>query len=122
MVYFDSEDSTMEKGTLDIKNARFEKEHLKDSNIKLFGFTLTSKGQQVKFYHTDQAVIQEWTEALKETVISIDIHTQWDIGDFIGSGSFARVHICTKKNDPGARKYAVKTIIKQELKKTKRNI
>ena len=119
---FNSDDDTMERGILQIKYARLKKTHLKDANTKLFGFILMAKGLFLQFYHTEQAEINKWIHALKDTVIMLDIKDEFMLGPLLGKGNFAKVHSCTRKKDPKEIKYALKTIEKSGIKECKRNI
>jgi len=68
-------------------------------------------------------VINEWIEALKDTVIFLDLKDEFLLGPLLGRGNFAKVHSCTRKSDTeGETKYALKTIEKSGIKKCKRNI
>lgn len=112
----------MERGILQIKYARLKKTHLKDSSTKLFGFILMAKGQYLRFFHTDKAEIDKWIEALKDSVIMLDLKDEFMMGQMLGKGNFARVHSCTRKGDQTETKYALKTIEKSGIKECKRNI
>jgi len=76
----------------------------------------------LQFYHTDKAVRDEWIEALKDTCILLDLKDEFNIGQLLGKGNFARVHSCTRKSDIDGEKYALKTIEKSGIKKYKRQI
>lgn len=60
--------------------------------------------------------IIEWYEALKEYCVLLDLKSEYEIGNIIGRGTFAKVyevkHIQSKK------KFALKTIEKKILSKT----
>jgi hypothetical protein len=55
-------------------------------------------------------------------VIFIDLKDEFKIGSLLGRGNFAKVHCCTRKNDPDGTKFALKSIQKSGIKKCKRNI
>lgn len=122
LIQFNNDDEPMEQGILQIKYARLKKTHLKDSQTKLFGFILMAKGQYLRFFHTDQAEINKWIEALKESVILLDLKDEFMLGPLLGRGNFAKVHSCTRKDDPSQARYALKTIEKSGIKECKRNI
>ena len=52
----------------------------------------------------------------------VDLKDDFTIGNLLGRGNFAKVHLATKKNDPTKVKYALKTIEKSGIKNCKRNI
>lgn len=122
MIQFNSKDDHMERGILNCKYARLKKTHLKDSKTKLFGFILMAKGQTLQFYNEDEEVIQNWIEALKSTAVLLDLKDEFKMGSLLGRGNFAKVHSCTRQNDPDGKIYALKTIEKSSIKKCKRNI
>ena len=119
---FQNDKDNMEKGILQIKYARLKKTSVKDGKNKLYGFILMAKGIGLRFYHENQEIINEWIEALKTTCILLDLKDEFLLGPLLGRGNFAKVHNCTRKNDPDNIKYALKTIEKSNIKKCKRNI
>ena len=74
----------------------------------------------IEFYSESQEVRNEWIEKMAKFVIQLDVKNEYDMGDLIGSGNFARVHLCSKKEDPD-QKYAMKSIEKSMIKRTKQN-
>ena len=52
----------------------------------------------------------------------LDLKDDFMLGPLLGRGNFAKVHSCTRKDDPEEKKYAIKTIEKSGIKKCKRNI
>jgi serine/threonine protein kinase len=44
------------------------------------------------------------------------------LGPLLGRGNFAKVHSCSRKDDPTNTKFALKTIEKSGIKECKRNI
>jgi serine/threonine protein kinase len=112
----------MERGILNCKYARLKKTHLKDNSTKLFGFILMAKGQCLQFYNENQDLINQWIEAFKTTAILLDLKEEFKLGPLLGRGNFAKVHSCTRQNDPGGQTFALKTIEKSQIKKCKRNI
>lgn len=122
LIQFNCEGDTMERGVLNIQYARLKRTHIKDENQKIWGFILMAKGQFFHFYHADQSVIDKWLQALKYIVIFVDLKEDFTIGNLLGRGNFAKVHLITRKNDPDGVKYALKTIEKSGIKECKRNI
>lgn len=78
-----------------------------------------AKGRAEEFYHPNQEYIIEWIDALKDSVILVDLKEDYDIGSLIGRGNFAKVHLCKRKRDE--KTFALKSIEKALIKKTKRN-
>ena len=70
----------------------------------------------MRFFHTDKAEVDKWIEALKESVVLLDLKDEFLMGGLLGRGNFASVHSCHRKNDPDEKKYAIKSIIKAEIK------
>jgi hypothetical protein len=56
-----------------------------------------SKGNSMEFYYHDQEVIDRWIDAMKDSVILLDLKEDYHIGSLIGKGNFAKVHMCKKK-------------------------
>ena len=52
----------------------------------------------------------------------MDVKDEFDIGAELGRGNFAKVHECTRRNDPTQKKYALKTMEKKAIKNCKRNM
>lgn len=53
-------------------------------------------------------------QALKASVIMLDLKEELVIGDLLGKGNFAKVHVCNKRNQP-QQQYALKTIEKAAI-------
>ena len=58
---------------------------------------------------------------MKRFVILLDLKEEFVIGRLLGHGNFAKVHLCHRKADQN-NKYALKTMQKSALYKSKRNI
>ena len=58
---------------------------------------------------------------MKKFVILLDLKEEFVIGRLLGRGNFAKVHLCSRKTDLST-KYALKTMQKSALSKSKRNI
>lgn len=78
-----------------------------------------SKGNSLEFYHSSKEVIDEWVEAMKDSVILIDLKEDYHIGSLIGKGNFAKVHMCKRKKDDQT--FALKSVEKALIRKSKRN-
>ena len=57
-------------------------------------------------------------------VVLLDVKDEYQIGQVIGNGNFAKVHACHRKKPRGdnEEKFALKTVGKSTIKKCKRNI
>ena len=64
----------------------------------------------MQFYSSDEALIEQWIESMSDYVVYLNVASVYDRGEFMGEGSFARVHACTLISDPGRKKYAMKQI------------
>ena len=107
---------------LSIKNCRLKRNRVKDADgTYLYGFILMAKGKTVEFYSFEQRMQNEWIQALKPSVILLDLKEELNIGRLIGRGNFAKVHVCTRKFD-NSTQFALKTMEKQSIRKSKRNI
>lgn len=80
-----------------------------------------AKHRQIEFYSKEVKTSNEWIVALRPSVILLDLKEELVIKSLIGRGNFAKVHVCSRRFDP-LEKYALKTIEKQSIKKSKRNI
>ena len=78
-----------------------------------------SKGNSVEFYHQDKEFVEKWIEALKDSVILVDLKEDYLIGQMIGKGNFAKVHLCKRKVDDQT--FALKSVEKTLIRKSKRN-
>ena len=88
----------------------------------MYGFILMSKGNIYEFYIKDNKVERdEWVDALKKSVVLLDLKEDFEIFELLGRGNFAKVHMCKRKGDE-EKKYALKTIEKSMLKQSRRNI
>ncbi len=58
-------------------------------------------------------------DALKDSVILIDLKEDYLIGQMIGKGNFAKVHLCKRRTDDQT--FALKSVEKTLIKKSKRN-
>lgn len=85
----------------------------------IWGFILMSKGNALEFFHSQQELIEQWIEALKDSVILVDLKEDYHIGQLIGKGNFAKVHQAKRKKDDLT--FALKSVEKTLIKKSKRN-
>lgn len=58
-----------------------------------------AKGNQLELYHHNKEFVQQWISAFKDSVILIDLKEDYMIGQMIGKGNFAKVHLCKRKDD-----------------------
>ena len=81
-----------------------------------------AKGITHEFYTNSKEETQTWIDALKHSVILLDAFQELHVEkDVIGSGNFAQVNLSWRISDP-SRKYALKTIEKTKILKTKKTI
>jgi hypothetical protein len=78
-----------------------------------------AKGNQIELYHSNKQFILSWIDALKDAVILIDLKEDYLIGQMIGKGNFAKVHLCKRKADDLT--FALKSVEKTLIRKSKRN-
>lgn len=105
-----------------MKNCRVKKHYFKDTTQKyMYGFIMMAKGKTIDFYVETLEEREAWIVALKKYVILLDLKDEFTIGRLLGRGNFAKVHLCMRKSDPNF-KYALKTMHKHALQKSKRNI
>jgi calcium/calmodulin-dependent protein kinase I/calcium-dependent protein kinase len=87
----------------------------------MYGFILMAKGNMIEFYSQNQETCNEWIEALKLSVVMLDLKDEFQLKQLLGQGNFAKVHLCHRKSDDKTM-YALKTMEKSGIKKNKRNI
>ena len=73
----------------------------------------------MEFYHHSKEHIEKWIEALKDSVILVDLKEDYMIAQMIGKGNFAKVHLCKRKADD--RTFALKSVEKTLIRKSRRN-
>jgi len=105
-----------------VKNCRVKRHQFKDTNSKyMYGFIMMAKGKTIDFFVESLDERELWINSLKKFVILLDLKDEFTIGRQIGRGNFAKVHLCMRKSAPDV-KYALKTMHKSALVRTKRNI
>ena len=70
-------------------------------------------------YHNNKEFVDKWIEAIKDSVILVDLKEDYMIAQMIGKGNFAKVHLCKRKSDD--RTFALKSVEKTLIRKSKRN-
>ncbi len=80
-----------------------------------------AKGNMIEFYSQDKVMVDDWVQALKFSVVMLDLKEEFQISKLLGRGNFARVHLCNRKGDESTF-YALKTIEKAMIKKSRRSI
>ena len=89
----------------------------------MYGFVVMAKGAWFEFYLSDGEQERDaWVDSLKPSVVLLDLKEDFDIFELLGRGNFAKVHLCQRKKDPNGRKYALKTIEKNMIKQSRRNV
>ena len=105
-----------------LRNCRLLKHYFKDTESKyLYGFILMAKGRVYNFYVESLDERESWVNALRLSVVQLNPKSEYRFGEELGTGNFAKVHLCWKKNDLNT-KYAFKMIKKKAVTKTKRDI
>lgn len=107
---------------LDIKYARLKRTHLKDQHIKFYGFILMGRAHHLSFFHTDKSEIDRWIEALKSSVILIDLQKDFELGKVLGQGNFARVHAAVRRGDETKTTVAIKSMKIKTIQQSRRQI
>ena len=80
-----------------------------------------AKGKTIDFYVDNVEEREKWMNAMKKFIILLDLKEDLIIGKLLGRGNFAKVHLCHRKSDKN-KSYALKTMLKSALSKSKRNI
>lgn len=80
-----------------------------------------AKGKRHGFYLLSEQEQNSWINALKPSVILLDPTENLKIGNLIGRGNFAKVHQCKRLNEVSFN-LAMKTIMKKNIEKSRRNI
>lgn len=78
-----------------------------------------AKGNSIELYHHNKEFIAQWIAVLKDSVILVDLKEDYLIGQMIGKGNFAKVHLCKRKADDLT--FALKSVEKTLIRKSKRN-
>ena len=73
----------------------------------------------MEFYHQSKELVEQWIEAIKDSVILVDLKEDYMIAQMIGKGNFAKVHLCKRKADD--RTFALKSVEKTLIRKSRRN-
>ena len=119
---FANEEEDTLTGVICIRNCRVKKHYFKDTESKyMYGFIMMAKGKSIDFYVDSLQLREDWINAIKKHVILIDLKNEFTIHQLLGRGNFAKVHSCTRKTNDQTQ-YALKTMQKSALTKTKRNI
>ena len=87
----------------------------------MYGLIMMAKSKTIEFYVESLEERESWVNAMKKFIILLDLKDEFTIGKLLGRGNFAKVHLCTRKSDYST-KYALKTMQKSALAKSKRNI
>lgn len=95
---------------------------MKDEKTKLWGFILMAKAHHFSFFHTDEQEVNKWIEALKSSVIMLDLQREFELGQILGRGNFAQVHTAVRKKDDSNTKYAIKSMKLQTIRKSRRDV
>ena len=107
---------------MNIKNCRLKKHYFKDTTKKyMYGFIVMAKGKTLDFYCDNPDERDAWVNKMKKFVILLDLKEEFVIGRLLGRGNFAKVHLCHRRSDLHT-KYALKTMQKSALQRSKRNI
>ncbi len=105
-----------------VKNCRIKKHYFKDTEGKyMYGLIMMARSRTIDFYVETLEEREAWVNAMKKFIILLDLKDEFSIGKILGRGNFAKVHLCTRKSDHTT-KYALKTMQKSFLAKSKRNI
>jgi len=87
----------------------------------MYGLIMMAKSKTIEFYVESLEERESWVNAMKKFIILLDLKDEFTIGKLLGRGNFAKVHLCTRKSDYST-KYALKTMQKSALAKSRRNI
>jgi hypothetical protein len=66
----------------------------------MWGFLIMAKNSMLEFYTQDQDQCNQWVVALRRYVVLLDLKEELVIGNLIGRGNFARVHLSYRKSGP----------------------
>jgi hypothetical protein len=59
----------------------------------MWGFILMAKNNMIEFYTQSEEKCQEWLLKLRRFVVLLDLKEELVIGNLLGRGNFARVHL-----------------------------
>ena len=83
-----------------------------DTEQKMYGVILAAKGNSIDFYVEDIQLREVWFNALRKYVVLLDLKEEFKIGEPLGRGNFAKVHVARRRNCNQGVKYALKTMQK----------
>jgi calcium/calmodulin-dependent protein kinase I len=107
---------------MNVKNCRLKKHYFKDTEGKyMYGLIMMARSKTVDFYLETLEERESWVNAMKKFIVLLDLKDEFSIGKILGRGNFAKVHLCNRRSDLTT-KYALKTMQKSALAKSKRNI
>ncbi|PCI31142.1 hypothetical protein COB52_00230 [Candidatus Kaiserbacteria bacterium] len=78
-----------------------------------------ARGSELEFFSYSQEEVKEWVQKMNRMTILLELKADYSIHKLLGKGNFAKVHVC--KNKHTGVEYALKSIDKNQLKKSKRN-
>jgi len=80
-----------------------------------------AKGKMYNFYVESREERDSWVDALRLTVIQLNPKSEYAFGEELGTGNFAKVHLCWRISDMST-KYAFKMIKKRAITKSRSDI
>ena len=80
-----------------------------------------AKGKVYNFYVESLEERDSWVDALRLTVIQLNPKSEYAFGEELGTGNFAKVHLCWRIKDITT-KYAFKMIRKKAITKSRSDI
>ena len=87
----------------------------------MWGFVLMARSTLIEFYSMSLYERDQWVDSLRNYVVFLDVKEDYNIRRLIGSGNFAKVHLCQQKRSP-YNKYALKTIGKSNIRSSQKNL
>lgn len=118
MIEFEDDTDKKEHAKLFIRNSRLKQLYYKDErDMYMWGFILMAKKAKIEFYTTSQEQFDEWMQALKGSIVLLDLKVELKVMDLLGKGMYAKVNVCERL--PGrkgeGKRFALKTIAKEKL-------
>ena len=101
---------------MDILNCRLKR--LKFQTLDgdhMYGFVLAARGETHQFYSFNKDDIEAWINALRPSVIILELQEEIVVKKLLGKGNTAKVHTCQRTNG-STRSFALKTICKSHIK------
>jgi len=67
-----------------------------EENTYMWGFILMKNNQKIEFYTPQKELFNEWMQALKGSIVLLDLKVELKVMDLLGKGMYAKVNVCER--------------------------